>query len=227
VRRLIICYREGFACTPSRSSDPARILGVCSSFSESIGSQDLRGGLLVAQGLDAGRGPVGNVVLRFILSVILHQKPLPISNETGPTCFARAPPPRNSHFPQKKHMRHTDLHQAACDPTPRAARPNTSSPHVVRPYTSRLTRSHQTPLVPCAPRASCRTPRASCRTPRPCLTPRPRASRHSLLAPHAALPVPRQLASIGQQQVDEHTLRPYVSCISDVRCKCFIWMLQK
>jgi hypothetical protein len=38
---------------------------------------------------------------------------------------------------------------------------------------------------------------------------------------------PRQLASIGRQQVDEHMLRSYVSCVSYVCCICFIWMLQK
>jgi hypothetical protein len=38
---------------------------------------------------------------------------------------------------------------------------------------------------------------------------------------------PRQRASIGGHQVDEHMLQPHVSCVLDVYCICFIWMLQK
>ena len=72
----------------------------------------------------------------------------------------------------------------------------------VRPYTSRLARSLQTRLTPRAPRALHLVP---------CTPLVPHATRRPRLALRS--PVPRQLASIGLHQVDEHTLQPYVSYV--------------
>jgi hypothetical protein len=92
---------------------------------------------------------------------------------------------------------------ASCAPAPRTSHGHTGPASrrlrlpscVVHPCISRLARSHRTRLAPCAPRT-------------PCLTPP--------LVPRAAFPAPHQLASIGQQQVDERMFQPYVSCVSDV-----------
>jgi hypothetical protein len=141
------------------------------------------------KGLDTGRGPVGNVVLRFILSVILHQKPLPISNETGPTCFVRAPAPRDSHFPKKKtHASH--------GPASGRVRSHASCHVPLHLLASRCAPLHLTPHTVAPDPPSCHEHPAPCaahpahasRRPRPCLTPpasclAPRAAHTSCCAP--------------------------------------------
>jgi hypothetical protein len=82
--------------------------------------------------------------------------------------------------------------------------------------------AHALRLALCAP-----APRASYSHTRPAtrrVRPAPRAA-HPARVSHSAPPAPGQLASIGRQQVDEHMLQPYVSCVSDVCCICFIYML--
>jgi len=86
-------------------------------------------------------------------------------------------------------------HRTPCASPPCAVRHCTS--HRVRPAPSRLV--PRAPPVPCAVRAS-----------RLVL----RAALHS--------PVPRQLASIGRQQIDEHMFQSYVSYVLDICCICFI-----
>jgi hypothetical protein len=102
------------------------------------------------KGLDTGRGPVGNVVLRFILSVILHPKPLPICNGTGRTCFARAPaPPRLTlcALAARASHGHTRPPSRRVRPTPRAShRPR---PRLMPPASC---------LAPRAAHASCCAP---------------------------------------------------------------------
>jgi hypothetical protein len=88
-------------------------------------------------------------------------------------------------------------------------------PRAVRPYTSCLTWLHRTYLAPRASHAS----RLVQRTPaRALITPS---------APRAAPPLAPASTFIVWQQVDEHVLQSYVSCVSNVCCICFIWMLQK
>ena len=53
----------------------------------------------------------------------------------------------------------------------------------------------------------------------PCTPPVPRTPAHASrrTSPVLLSPAPHQLASIGRQQVNEHMLKQYVLCVSDVR----------
>jgi hypothetical protein len=97
----------------------------------------------------------------------------------------------------------------------------------VHPCTSRLApdppcapappASRHAPLHPAPRTVAPDPPRTTC-----ALRLAPRATRCLRLALRSPMPA---LTFIGRQQVDEHVLQPYVSCILDVCYMCFILML--
>jgi hypothetical protein len=147
----------------------------------------------------------------YVYSLLLMLLSERLSVQTGWTCPPHALAPRDSHFPQKKLAPRT---VARTHLAPRASRSSRHAP--VRLPASRCAPLHLAPhAMHPAPWLTLSAPRASGPT---------RASRHPHLAQRS--PAPRQLASIGRQQIEStccnrifHAFQTYVTYVSSRCCK--------